>query len=97
MTFGLECFSQGDLQEAVSVIDRYCDLTKIELYEGIMDEIERVLLNEKELPDTRTTLLAFFEMLRSWKLETTDHLIRNIMKPITFKDCLKHQLDKISA
>lgn len=94
MTFGLEYFtSSNDLVELVSVIDRYCSLTKIELFDRLMHEIESII-DEKELPDTTTVLQSFFDLLRSWKQDTTDHLVSNFINPVTFQDCLKIRLAK---
>ena len=95
MTFGLEYFiSHNDLEELVSVIDRYCSLTKIELFDRLMHEIE--LIAEKKLPDTETAMGAFFDLLKSWKQEATENLVTSYTNEVKLQDCLKIRLEKQS-
>ena len=94
MTFGLSYFGiDGSLQEVTWVVDRFCSLTRIELFEQIMAEVLRIL-DEKDMPDTRTIMSAFYEMLDSWKRDTVDHLVGNTIHNSTFKECLKELLAK---
>ncbi len=95
MTFGLEYFtSSNDFEELVSVIDRYCNLTRIELLNRLMNEIE-LIFDSKKLPDTETTMLAFFDLLKSWKQDAAMNLASSFINPVNFRDCLKIRLEKL--
>ena len=62
----------------------------------MMNEVERIL-HEKDLPDTQTVMSAFYEMLHSWKQDTTAHLVANIIRPDTYQECLKRLLERQKA
>jgi len=81
MTFGLEYFSShNDFEEIIAVVDRYCNLARMELLNKLMYDIE-ITLADTTLTTAESFARAIYDLLNALEKNTTEDLVRGLETP----------------